>query len=364
MPFLVAMNPPDRDHLLAEPPQRPRFGPIREFPPDEALKALSGAASDTGWAIERFGSDGGFPNGGIWSVTADRLSGSGPFSTVVKRTGAGHLGTSQVWRCRSAEDDPQWWGREAAFYESDLATSGWAGGVRAARCYTVDDHDDCRDLWLESVDIPSSLATYERAASGLARWQVANVDTKHSWLSEDWIPTHVSRYGLENERTLAHPAWPAAIDRGLDPVLRDVVKARVTDPSEIRRRLKEFPQVLTHHDFHYMNVGTVGDEVAIIDWAFVGWGPIGHDVGHLAMDIEADLGPPSQVWHAMQSSYCAGLTTAGWTGDLDVVRRSMQVSNGLRLGWAIDHVLRIAKQVPDDTLAAASTRLRFLADLQ
>lgn len=309
------MNAPDHDQLTIEPPQRPRFGPIPEIPPDAVLKALSGADSDTEWTIERFGNDDGYPNGGIWRVTADRLSGPGPFNTWVKRTGASHLGTSQVWRCRSAPDDPQWWGREAAFYESDLATYGWPSGVRAARCYTVDDHDDCRDLWLESVDIPANLHTYERAANGLARWQVANIDAKHSWLSDDWISSHVRRHGLDNEQTLAHPAWPAAIARGLDPVLREVVKARVTDPAEIRRRLRDFPQVLTHHDFHYRNVGTVGDEVVIIDWAFVGWGPIGHTLAispwtsKLTWATRARFGRPCRRRTALDSPQRAGPAT-------------------------------------------------------
>ena len=77
----------------------------------------------------------------------------------------------------------------------------------------------------------------------------------------------------------------------------------------------------------------------------------------------ADLGPPDVVWRTMQSAYCDGLQAAGWSGDLALVRRSMAVSNQLRLGWAIDHVLNVSDQVSDDTLAAMSTRLRFLADL-
>ncbi|MEQ7124217.1 phosphotransferase [Actinopolymorpha sp. B11F2] len=349
---------------MTEPPQRPRFGPVRQIPPDEVLKGLTGAAADTGWVVDQFGDDGGYPNGGIWQVSADRPNGAGPSSVWVKRTGASYLGDSRVWRCRFASDDPQWWGREAAFYESDLAVSGWPGGVRAARCYAIDDHDECRDLWLESVDVPAPLRVCERAASGLAGWQVAHLDSDRSWLAEDWIPTHVSRYGLDNERTLAHPAWPTAIDRGLDPVLRCVVEVRVTDPAEIRRQLQDFPQVLTHHDFHHANIGTVDEEVVIIDWAFVGWGPIGHDAGHLALDAEADLGAsPSEAWHAMQSAYCDGLSAAGWSGDLDLVRRSMVVSNALRLGWTIDHFLSVAEQLSDDTFAAMSARMNFLAGL-
>jgi Phosphotransferase enzyme family len=361
----VAMMPRNQDHPLTEPPQLPRFGRIRGTPPGEVLKELSGAASDIRWSIEQFGDAGGFPNGGIWRVTAERPSDAGPFSTWVKRTGAGYLGSNHVWRCRVAPDDPQWWGREAAFYGSDLATTGWSDGVRAARCFAVDDHDDCRDLWLEDVHTPASLTVCRQAAAGLARWQIANVDAKHTWLSNDWIPTHVRRHGLDNQRTLAHPAWPTALERGLDPVLRDVVEARPTDPTVIRDRLQEFPQVLTHHDFHASNIGVVGDEVVLIDWAFVGWGPIGHDAGHLALDVAAGPGiTPSESWQVVQAAYCDALVGPGWPGDLSLVHRSMAVSNVLRLGWSVDHLLSVADRLPDDIFAAWSARLRFLADLQ
>lgn len=350
------MNSVDPDRTT-EPPQRPRFGPIREIPPDDVLKAAPDRAD---WIVERFGDDSGFPNGGIWRVTSSS-SGHRPFTTWVKRTGAGYLGDSPVWRCRFAPDDPQWWGREAEFYGSDLATSGWSPEVRAAHCYAIDDHDECRDLWLESVDTPASLPIYAKAAAGLAGWQVAHIDSRHRWLSTDWIPHHIRRHELDNDRTLSHPGWPSAISRGLDPALREIVKARITDPMEIQRSLREFPQVLTHYDFHHCNIGTVGDEVVIIDWAFVGWGPIGHDVGHLALDLTVTVEPPDETWHTMQTAYCDGLKSAGWTGDLELVKRSMAVSNHLRLSWNIDHVLNMADQISDETLAAFSARVRFLA---
>jgi hypothetical protein len=269
-----------------------------------------------------------------------------------------------VWRCQSAANDPQWWGREAAFYESPLATTGWSKDARAARCYAIDDHNECRDLWLEAVVIPASVDVYTRAAAGLAGWQVATMDTAYRWLSDDWIPTHVSRHGLDNKRTLAHPAWPTAIARGLDPTVRELVAVRVCDPADIRRRLRDFPQALTHYDFHHCNIGTVGDDAVIIDWAYVGWGPIGHDVGHLALEIAADPGvSPGDIWYAMQSAYCDALVAAGWSGDLSVVRQSMAESNVLRLGWEIDNFLSIADHLPGDRFGAMAARLSFLADL-
>ena len=95
----------------------------------------------------------------------------------------------------------------------------------------------------------------------------------------------------------------------------------------------------------------------------MGWGPVGHDVGHLALDSVGPGTSPSDIWQAMQSAYCDALTAAGWNGDLDVVRRSMVTSNVLRLGWTIDHFLSVVDQVPDDAFAAMAARLHFFADL-
>lgn len=323
---------------------------------------LTGAESATSWTASKIGNDDGYPNGGLWRVEADRRRSGSTAAAFVKRTGPNYLGTFRVWRLRADPTDPQWWGREAEFYLSDLATVGWTDDVRTPRCY-VDDHDGCRDLWLEELaGIPAPLDVCRRAAAGLAHWQVANAASDHSWLSDGWIAKHVDRHDLDNERTLAHPAWPAAIERGLDPSLRELVRARVTDPAEITRRLARLPQALTNHDFHNGNLGTIDGQVAIIDWAYLGWGPIGHDVGHLALTLEpTGTIDSAEAWQTLETAYCDGLVAAGWTGDLAEVRRSMIISNELRLGWWIDTLLNAADKITDQALAAQSQRLLFLA---
>lgn len=350
---------------VPEPAQLPRFGPLRRVPPDPVVARLTGAAPGSGWTITRMGNDGGYPNGGLWRVEADRRTSAGPASAVVKRTGARHLGSFPVWRGRADPSDPQWWGREAEFYLSDLAVSGWTDDVRPARCH-VDDHDGCRDLWLEEVSgIPAALDVCRRAVAGLARWQVAHAASDHPWLSDEWIARHVDRHDLDNERTLAHPAWPPAIDRGLDPAVRELVATRVTAPAKIGRTLAGFPQTLTNHDFHNANIGTVADQVVLIDWAYVGWGPIGHDVGHLALTLEPDgVIDPAEAWQVLESTYCEALAAAGWVGDLAEVRRSMIISNQLRLGWMFDHLLNVADKISNEALAAASRKALFLHNLR
>lgn len=311
------------------------------------------------------GGPGGYPNGGLWRVEADQRRSYGPATVVVKRTGPAYLGTFRVWRLRADPSDPQWWGREAEFYSSDLATSGWTDDVRATRCY-VDDHDGCRDLWIEEVaDIPASFDVCCRAVAGLAHWQVANPASDHRALPTNWISMHIARHELDNEQTLAHPSWPTAIERGVHPGLRDLVRARITDPAEIDQLLSGFPQALTNHDFHNGNIGTLDGRVALLDWAYLGWGPVGHDVGHLALTLEsADSVDPADAWELLQSAYCNALAEAGWPGDLTEVRRSMALSNQIRLGWRIDTLLASINQATDEQIAVESQRLMFLAQLQ
>lgn len=337
-----------------------RFGPIRAEPPVDVTKRLGGEQNS--WTSERLGGDGDYPNGGMWLFTE---SSSGANQAVVKRTGADHLGGSRVWSGRAEPDDPHWWGREAAFYESTLAISGWPEGVRAAECYVVDDHDRCRDLWLEHVTIPvTSLDDYRRTVAGLAAWQVANADADQPWLSRDWIPNHVARHDLDNRRTIDHPGWDRAMERGLDPSLRDTVADRVTDPAIARQILDHFPQLPTHFDLHRENIGRAGSDLVIIDWALVGHGPIGHDAGLLAIEASPRLGlSVRELWPALTDAYLDGLRTVGWSGDSEVVRQSIAVSAVIRLGFFVDFVLDTIDQLPEDQVGPTADALLFLTEI-
>jgi len=302
--------------------------------------------------------DEGFPNGGIWRFSPSDGAGR---DLMIKRTGPEFLGGSHVWSLSAEPASPRWWGRESAFYSSDLARTGWPDGCRVPRSW-IDDHDGQRDIWLEAVEgLPSSVEVCERAVRGLAYWQLAHRDEDPDWSATDWIAEHVGRYHLDNQRTLAHSAWPCVLERGLDPMLREFVGQRATKPADVRRRLAAFPQLLTHHDFHNNNLGTVDADVVIFDWAYVGPGPIGHDVGHLAVTMEPmGVHDPAVTWQRLVSAYCQALIDAGWDGSLDLVRRSIAVSTQLRLGWMIDELLDHAGQLNDGQLTVASSTMTAL----
>lgn len=338
-----------------------RFGPLRAVPPTAVVRAVGDGR--TPWESERLGADGDFPNGGMWRV---RQSGVAGASVVVKRTGPQFLGSGHVWQGSADPDHPQWWGREAVFYASELAAEGWSPQARAARCYAVDDHDGARDLWLEDVGgIPLARTGYDQVVTALARWQFHHRGIDEPWLSHDWIPSHLRRRSLDNRRTLDDPGWSRLFDVGFPHAVQDSVRRRVTDPNVAARILAGLPQLLTHYDFHHMNIGQSGGQAVIIDWATVGLGPAGHDVGFMLIDHAPELGTElPAAWDELVDTYVAALQSAGSELTAEQIRRSVAVSNVIRLGWIIDFVLGLVGQVPDEQLAAMAAPAGYLAGLQ
>jgi hypothetical protein len=340
--------------------QAARFGPIRADPPAGVMQALG--AGRSGWSSERLGAEGGFPNGGMWRFCHPAAPAA---SVVVKRTGPQYLGDDHVWRAALDPEDAQWWGREAEFYRSPLAVEGWAPDCRAARCWAVDDHDTVRELWLEDVPgIPLPRAEYGRVVGALARWQMHHRATELDWLSQGWIPAHLQRRALDNARTLRHPAWPKLIAGGLPATVREFARQRITDPAEAAAILDSLPQALTHYDFHHMNLGRNETEAVIIDWATVGWGPVGHDVGFMLIDQAPELGAALPgVWDDLTRTYADALQSAGGNYTVAEVQRSVAISNVLRLGWMIDYVLDLGSGLSEPQLITVGTLLDFLATL-
>ncbi len=338
-----------------------RFGQLRSTPPVDVVDAVGGDESP--WLSDHLGSDGPFPNGGMWRVHQPDRSGA---SAVIKRTGPAHLGGDPVWAATTDPAHPQWWGREAAFYRSELADAGWTSGCRPARCLAVDDHDDVRDLWLEDVgDIPLPREHYGRLVEALAVWQSHHGDVDRPWLSHGWIPAHLRRRDLDNGRTLQDSRWHRLFEAGVPRSVLDATRDRVTDPIRIERLLSELPQLLTHYDFHHMNLGRVGDQIVIIDWATVGVGPVGHDVGVLLVDQGTTLGEAlPEEWQQLVTTYADALGNVGSTIATAEVERSAAISNVLRHGWVIDHVLDLSDRLSTEELAALGPLLHHLAELQ
>lgn len=213
--------------------------------------------------------------------------------------------------------------------------------------------------------IPLPLTEYGGAVRGLARWQAHHRSTKQGWLSQGWIPAHLRRRHFDNNETLAHPGWTRLIDLGLDPDVREAVRHRITDPVLAAAVLDTLPQLLTHYDFHHMNLGQdnrPGRDHRLVDRRLGAGrtrrGLLAHRPRQRPRRVD------SQRVDDLTGTYATALQTAGFDHSATDIYRSVAVSNVIRQSWIIDHFLAISATVADQQIAAAVPLLNWLADLQ
>jgi hypothetical protein len=85
--------------------------------------------------------------------------------------------------------------------------------------------------------------------------------------------------------------------------------------------------------------GTNREQTVAIDWAFVGLGAIGEEIGPLILAslafFEIELTNAQALDRLVFDSYLEGLHDAGWRGDPQVVRFGYAASSALRFGLGI-----------------------------
>ncbi len=154
-------------------------------------------------------------------------------------------------------------------------------------------------------------------------------------------------------RRLGQPLVRACFPPGL--------RAAVNHVHDARHRLyaiaEALPRTLCHLDFWAKNLVRRPDGAfALFDWAFVGDAAVGEDVGNLVRDavwdhfIDASELPALEA--AVLDGYCAGLTDAGWTGDLRLARLGM-LASAVKYDWMAPLMLASARSATQTAYGGA-----------
>jgi hypothetical protein len=225
--------------------------------------------------------------------------------------------------------------------EADAYQSGWLddppGGLAAPRCFGVLDRPEgtCW-IWLEEVaeEIGAQwpLEHYGLVARHLGQFNGAYLVDRPlpgwSWLSADWLRHYVeqSAPAMEPLRdTLASP-WGS---RWLPEEHSDPFFDLWAERERYLDALDRLPQTICHFDIFRRNLfarKTVDgdDQTVVIDWAFVGRGPIGADLNPLVwMSIAlagVGLDESQELEEIAFEGYLEGLRDVGWQGDPHQVR--------------------------------------------
>jgi len=206
---------------------------------------------------------------------------------------------------------------------ADVALSGLLARSRGlrppVRSHVVEDDEGITitEDWVEDAAVNGLFA-----AHALGRFAGTEV-TDPGWLARDQLRDRL-------RRTERRGGW------------RTLSRTTVADVAEhfwSRRevylgRLDELPQVLQHGDPTPANLpGREGDDVVAIDWACLGTGPVGADLGYYLLSAREDYEP-------LRDAYLLGLPDGAATVEqVDLGARVTAVFHALtRADWALARV--------------------------
>jgi hypothetical protein len=266
---------------------------------------------------------------------------------------AGSTAYENHWTANSAEPTRwNYWAREALVYESGLANVFGPAGLSGPRCVGVDVALDDAVIALAFEDgTPGdewTITQYADAARALGRGQAPYLCGEplplHPWMSTRFLRT----YSAEKPVTWAllddNAAWAQPLVRDCFPAeLRDLVRALHKNSERLYDIAERLPRTLCHLDFWSKNLIRRPDgSHVLLDWAFVGSGAPGEDIGNLIPDACFDhfinSGQLPELDAAVFDAYVSGLVDGGWHGDERIVRLGMW-SSAVKYDWLTPHML-------------------------
>jgi hypothetical protein len=225
--------------------------------------------------------------------------------------------------------------------EVDAYQSGWLtmlpGGLSAPRLFGVTESADGMGcIWLEDVtnDIvdPWPLTHYRIVARHLGQLNGTFLSKEplleYSWLSRDWLRHYVDQSAPCIDllhQSQDHPL----VKRWLPDELMERVFHLWDDRDLFLDALDRLPQTICHFDAHRRNLFArriTGQqfETLLIDWAFVGQGPIGADLNPLmnasVSFFDVDIADAQRFEDLIFEGYLIGLRDVGWDGNQQEAR--------------------------------------------
>ncbi len=262
----------------------------------------------------------------VKDLPADRPTGS----NAIERHWTHDSGRPHRWN---------YWAREALAYESRLVDA-FGPGLQPPGLRAVAIDDERTVLAIEYVSgTPAEdweITEYGEVAHALGLGQAPFLNGEPGpsaeWLSQGFLRTYSSEWPVDYELFDDDGIWNHPIVAEAFPA---DLRAAATELHGRRERLYEIvealPRTLSHLDFWTKNLLRRDDGgFVLIDWAFVGDGAIGEDVGNLVPDAAFDLFiEPERLPELRQlvlDGYVAGLRAGGWDGDERLAELGMAAS--------------------------------------
>jgi hypothetical protein len=311
-------------------------------------RALAESVTVTEWQISLLGELDDSPmTGGVYQVAGQAMNAANQtrdWRVVVKilRSPEGIMLPDGRCLTRELAEDQStfgYWQREAIAAQSDLFDL-LPAGLRVPRFLGRMPISDT-ECWLWQEYLPSDQGwtwdEYDAAAYRLGEWQATyQALPPYPWLSCDWLAGWVHGpltgiFGMiEGMNGYQHPLLNAYFTPEELAALRQLW----ADRQSYLDRLAQLPQTLCHQDAHRGNLNWQGDDLALLDWSYVGAGALGEElaafVGASLLLDYVPLADAEQLEQVAFAGYLAGLRTAGWTGDEAAIWKAYRCAMPLR----------------------------------
>jgi hypothetical protein len=300
---------------------------------------------DSGWTVSEVAHNR-WLSPGIWQLERDG------HRVIVKwlsaHRDAGTTPYESHWTANSHEPTRwNYWLREALAYKHRLSDAYLDAGMGGPTCLGVDiTADDAVFALGFEEGIPGdqwTISQYADAARALGRAQGVYLIGQrpvpsHEWLSHGFLRIYSTAKPVDWALLDSDAAWDQPLVADCFPA---GLRSAAAELHRCRDRLyaiaESLPQTLCHLDFWSKNLIRRSDgSHVLLDWAFVGMGAIGEDIGNLIPDACFDHFIDSTDLPALDTAvfgaYVAGLNDAGWNGDSEVVRLGLWVS-AVKYDW-------------------------------
>jgi len=268
---------------------------------------------------------------------------------------------------REAIDHWSYWKRELLVYQTALL-SELPDDLVAPRCFGTREENDAGLIWMEHIresrEGPWEVDDFWRAARQSGRFASAFLSGTAlpdlPWLSAPFfrsIHADGDSWATFMDPSSSPNAWEDPIVKtAFSKSVRSEVLRVWAERDSLWEAIDRLPQVVCHNDFHRRNLmfrsrARGEDELVAVDWAFLGPGALGMDLGELvaASAFFHDIEPTTveEFEDAALDGYLAGLADGGSSGVEHVVRLGYLLSaslwEGATLpGWA-------AVMLPEDS---------------
>jgi hypothetical protein len=265
---------------------------------------------------------------GIWAVSSNGQR------MVLKCLTADREPSVSRWDAHwteGAHEPRHWnyWAREGLAYQHQLVDVYEPGGIVGPALLAAHSTDDLIVLLLEHVEgLPGEQwgpADYATASKSLGkahgRLLGGHALSEYCWLSHGFLRQYSSEKPADWSLLDSDEAWHRpAVERNFPPELREAAAWLHAARDRLYEISAALPRVLCHLDFWTKNLVLRPDgSIVLIDWAFVGDGAIGEDVGNLIPDAAFDHFVDAEALPALEAmvrgAYLEGLANAGWKGD-------------------------------------------------